>query len=250
LTVIIRCFLAVVFIVYGLTKLLGGQFNYGDWTLDKKTVDGTSLVWSFYGYSPLYGRFIGLTELIPAIILLIPRTATVGAIALFMVALNVTVMDFAFGFPSVKYFALFYTVLLGFLLWSDRAKLLRLIEPAPSSSQGNAAARSPLLRRAGVAAGVLFLLFTANIFATSLDRGPERAAQQYLQSRLPGASELQLLRSRYTGLLGVGRSALIDFRVTRANITDTVQVQAHKLSGFTPWRMDGSSTAQMQAQPR
>ncbi|MGH7468637.1 MAG: MauE/DoxX family redox-associated membrane protein, partial [Longimicrobiales bacterium] len=130
----IRFFLAVVFIVYGLTKLLGGQFNYGDWTLDKKTVDGTSLVWAFYGYSPVYARFLGLTELIPAILLLIPRTATVGALMLFMVTLNVTVLDFAFGFPSVKYFALLYTLLLGMLLWSDRAKLLRLLERAPSNT--------------------------------------------------------------------------------------------------------------------
>ena len=86
-------------------KVLGGQYNYGDWVSDKKTVDGTSLVWAFYGY-PRCGRFTGLVELVPAIFLLIPRTATIGAAALFAVALNVTAMDFGFHYPAVKYFAL------------------------------------------------------------------------------------------------------------------------------------------------
>ena len=41
---VIRVFLAITFTTYGLVKVLGGQYNYGDWVIDKKTVDGTSLV--------------------------------------------------------------------------------------------------------------------------------------------------------------------------------------------------------------
>jgi len=241
----IRFFLAVVFIVYGLTKLLGGQFNYGDWTIAKKTVDGTSLVWSFYGYSPAYARFIGLTELIPAILLLIPRTATVGAMALFMVALNVTVMDFAFGFPSVKYFALLYTVLLGILLWADRAKLLRLLEPERRITMSAAPYHGPpnrALRRTVIALATLFVLFAANLFATSLDRGPEERAQQHLATSLAPGARIELLRSRYVGMLGIGRRASVEFVVTQPGRVDTMLVQAHKATGFTPWRIDDSST--------
>src|SRR4051812_16240147 len=97
---VIRVFLAVTFATYGLVKVLGGQYNYGDWVIDKKTVDGTSLVWAFYGYSPFYGRFTGLFELLPALMLLSKRTATIGAAALFAVALNVTAMDFGFHYPA------------------------------------------------------------------------------------------------------------------------------------------------------
>src|SRR5512138_152844 len=61
---VIRVLLAITFATYGLVKVLGGQYNYGDWVIDKKTVDGTSLVWAFYGYSPFYGRFTGLFELV------------------------------------------------------------------------------------------------------------------------------------------------------------------------------------------
>ena len=37
---VIRVFLAITFATYGLVKVLGGQYNYGDWVIDKKTVDG------------------------------------------------------------------------------------------------------------------------------------------------------------------------------------------------------------------
>ena len=40
---VIRVFLGVVFLTYGMVKLLGGQFHYGDWTLEKATVDGPFL---------------------------------------------------------------------------------------------------------------------------------------------------------------------------------------------------------------
>lgn len=81
----VRIFLAIVFVTYGGIKLLGGQFYYGDWSATKATVGGPFLVWLFYGYSPVYARFIGLAEFIPALMLLIPRTATIGAMALFAV---------------------------------------------------------------------------------------------------------------------------------------------------------------------
>ncbi|WP_019204492.1 hypothetical protein [Tsukamurella sp. 1534] len=120
----VRYGLAAVFAAYGGVKLSGGQFDYGDWIIDKRATDGTSVVWAFYGYSPVYGRLTGLFELVPAMLLLWRRTSTLGAAALFAVSLNITLMDFAFGFPAVKYFSLGYTVLLGGLLYADRDRLL------------------------------------------------------------------------------------------------------------------------------
>lgn len=125
---VIRVGLGLIFAMYGLIKLMGGQYTYGDWVIDKKTVDGTSLVWAFFGYSPFYGRVTGLFELVPAISLVIPRTATIGAAALFAVSLNITLLDFGYGYPAIKYFALLYTVLLGVLRRADRHKLLLLLE--------------------------------------------------------------------------------------------------------------------------
>src|SRR5262245_59721379 len=53
----IRLTLGAIFVVYGLVKLLGGQFIHDDWVIDSRTTDGTTLVWSFFGYSKLYGQF-------------------------------------------------------------------------------------------------------------------------------------------------------------------------------------------------
>jgi uncharacterized membrane protein YphA (DoxX/SURF4 family) len=119
----VRLLLFVVFAGYGTIKLLGGQYDYGDWVISNRTQDGTSVVWAFYGYSPVYGRFTGLYELLPALLLLSRRTATLGALALFAVSLNITVMDFAYGYPMVKYFALAYTLLCLFLVAQDRDRL-------------------------------------------------------------------------------------------------------------------------------
>ncbi|WP_028934106.1 hypothetical protein [Pseudonocardia spinosispora] len=141
----VRLFLALVFIVYGGVKLLGGQYYYGDWVLDKKTVQGPSLVWAFYGYSPFYGRMTGLFELLPALMLLSSRTATLGACALFAVGLNVTVMDFAFGYPEVKYYILGYTLLCVSLMVYDRKRLLLLVRrPAEIRALSPAAGSSPV----------------------------------------------------------------------------------------------------------
>jgi hypothetical protein len=241
--VVVRGFLALVFITYGVVKIFGGQFYYGDWSMTKATVDGPSLVWSFYGFSPVYGRFIGFCELIPAILLLIPRTAMVGAMALFPVALNITVMDFTYRFPSVRYMALLYTVLLAFLLWTDRARLLALVAPLPRSPRRVSSSTRSAPRRAVLyglwTVGAMFTLFVANLAATSLSEGPERIALETLATSGWPRNQLHLIRSRYQGLYGVNRTATIDFAVVdsaRAT-SDTLRVLARKALGVTPWKI-------------
>ncbi|OEU86832.1 hypothetical protein DB35_24800 [Streptomyces abyssalis] len=128
--------LFVVFAGYGTVKLLGGQYDYGDWEISNHTADGTSVVWAFYGYSEFYGRFTGLYELLPALLLLSRRTATLGALGLFAVSLNITVMDFAYGYPMVKYFSLVYTLLCLFLIAQDRDRLLAAFWHGPARSPG------------------------------------------------------------------------------------------------------------------
>lgn len=140
----IRIFLAAVFVMYGSIKLLGGQYYYGDWTMTKQSADGAGMVWAFYGYSQVYGRFTGLFEFVPALMLLHPRTATLGASALFAVGLNITVMDFAFNFPVVKYFILGYTLLALVLVLHDRDRLrLMLLRPAEVAALAPALSAPP-----------------------------------------------------------------------------------------------------------
>lgn len=252
----IRIFVGLVFTVYGVVKIFGGQFYYGDWTMSKATVEGPGLVWAFYGFSPYYGRFIGFAELLPALMLFMPRTATIGAALLFPVALNITAMDFFYGFPSVKWMALLYTALLGVLLWTDRAKLLMLLEPTAKIEQyrgmahmlSNPAPRAPMSSRTrGLVYGVLgvFVLFLANLIGTALVSGPEAEAAARARD-VPGVTDsVQMVRSRYSGLLGVNRKAV----VVLAAGGDTVHAFAHRASGFTPWRID-SIVPQARKAPR
>jgi uncharacterized membrane protein YphA (DoxX/SURF4 family) len=245
---VIRVFLGITFATYGLVKVLGGQYNYGDWVIDKATVDGTSLVWAFYGYSPFYGRFTGLFELVPAIMLLIPRTATIGAAALFAVALNVTAMDFGFDYPAVKYFALTYTILLGVLLWFDREKLaLLLLDREQAQAAAVAAASvsraptgpvfSPPMRRFWLTLAGLFVIVEANIAALSISKGPEPVARRALASRVSPNDRIELLRSRQTGLIGLDWTATVDYAVVGPQSTDTVTVHARKITAIIPWRV-------------
>ena len=245
---VIRVFLAITFATYGLVKVLGGQYNYGDWVIDKKTVDGTSLVWAFYGYSPMYGRFTGLFELVPAILLLIPRTATIGAAALFAVALNVTAMDFGFHYPAVKYFALGYTVLLAVLLWADREKLSLLLlsreqahvvaaSPPTLSAEASQPLFSPVMRRVLLTAAGLFIIGAANVAALSISKGPEPVARRAVEGRMQPNERLELLRSRQTGLIGVDWTATVDYAVIGAQSTDTLTVHARKITALFPWRV-------------
>ena len=130
---VVAVVVAAVMIAYGLKKLgvLGQpQFVY-DWqevTFRRADPYPFTMIWHFYGYSRAYGSFIALCEIVPAILLLVPRTTTVGAAGIFVVMLNVTVMDWAFGVPRPA--TLLATGLLlgcGFLLWTDRQRLAALI---------------------------------------------------------------------------------------------------------------------------
>jgi len=245
---VIRVVLAITFATYGLVKVLGGQYNYGDWAIDKKTVDGTSLVWAFYGYSPMYGRFTGLFELVPAILLLIPRTATIGAAALFAVSLNVTAMDFGFHYPAVKYFALGYTVLLAVLLWADREKLSLLLlnreqahavmaSPPAVNAEASRPLFSPVMRRVLLTAAGLFVLGAANVAVLSISKGPEPVTRRAIEAQVQPNERLELLRSRQTGLIGVDWTATVDYAVIGAQSTDTVTVHARKITALLPWRV-------------
>jgi hypothetical protein len=130
---VVRWIVALIMLVYGLAKLgvVGQpQFVY-DWqevTFRRDDPHAFTMIWHFYGYSRAYAAFISLCEIVPAVLLLVPRTATVGAIGVFAVMMNVTVMDWTFGLPLPA--TLLATVLwLGaaFILWTARGRLAALI---------------------------------------------------------------------------------------------------------------------------
>lgn len=247
--VVIRRFLGVVFIAYGLVKLFGGQFVYDDWTITRSTASGPFLVWAFYGFSPAYAKFIAMCELIPGILLLFPRTAFVGAAALFPVALNITVMDFAYGFPGVKYLVAIYTALLALLIWVESEKVWMMFVPHARARAALAATatvqipaaptRSAAVRWIVGTLSTLFLLWVANMVVEGSTDGPEPRALAAVNG---DTGSLILKRSRLTGQAGIGRTAIVWLR-TPADTSVAARVYLTRPTGFVPWRVDSMQPA-------
>ena len=246
----IRVFLAVVFISYGVVKLLGGQFYYGDWTMSKSTASGPFLVWAFYGYSSFYGHVMGLFELVPAVMLLFRRTVTAGAAALFAVSLNITIMDFGFDFPAVKYACAFYTALCVVLLVCDYKKLLLFVGSREETAEAFAEASryrlqhheapSRLSKRAltlGLIVLIPFIVFALNLLGTALDPGPQVKAEAALVARGFRSGDLQLVRTRMQGAWGINRTGEVVFKLVNSGSPKLIRIDAIRPNGFVSWRV-------------
>lgn len=113
-TVFNRITLAAGFIIAGLVKIMGERFASG---LSVNHPMGHYLEELYHtGY---YYTFIGLIQVAAAILLLIPRTATLGALLYFPIILNICILSFALRFEgslmssTLMVIANFYLLLLG-----------------------------------------------------------------------------------------------------------------------------------------
>jgi hypothetical protein len=145
---LVRYGVAGVLLVYGLTKLpLPGhvpQFIYSrDWTFDARTGHPSTLVWHFFGYAAAYGYTIAFTELLAAVLLVVPRTRTVGALLAFGMLANIAVMDVTFGFPLPATAMAVTLALASFvLLVADRERIQGLLG-APAGGSARRLAQEP-----------------------------------------------------------------------------------------------------------
>jgi hypothetical protein len=102
---VVRGFLAIAFIIYGIAKLADIQFNrvyqpYAFEDVPLELLSGFQLTWRFFAYSRVYQCAIGFLEVGAAVLLLYSRTATLGAVAFFPVIMNVVLVDLCFGIPE------------------------------------------------------------------------------------------------------------------------------------------------------
>lgn len=122
-----RLFLGIVFLIYGLVKLYPGQFGVPGPDAVTTNGEGFVMVWTFFGYSRIYEIMIGLGEIISALLIMIPRTATLGAICYFPIVINVTMVNYVFEI-GVQDLSTVMTIMCMILLWLDRDRLLLLLE--------------------------------------------------------------------------------------------------------------------------
>jgi uncharacterized membrane protein YphA (DoxX/SURF4 family) len=151
-----RVVLAVSFIPSGLTKLAGNRFTL----LGTDTAVGAFFE-SFYQTGGWY-RFVGLAQIVAAILLLIPRTSTLGAALFFPIVLNIVVITIAVGFKGTWVITSMMLLANTFLICWDYDKFKRLLPfERTSDTQPRLRANLPLTILGAVGGVIIGLFFTA-----------------------------------------------------------------------------------------
>ena len=124
-TVMTRVLLALGFTPSGLTKLLGNRFTI----LGLETPVG--FFFEALYRSGFYWNFIGACQLLAALLLLIPRTATLGALIYFPLILNIFVITVSLHFTGTPVITGLMLLASIYLLCWDADKLKPLITRMP-----------------------------------------------------------------------------------------------------------------------
>jgi uncharacterized membrane protein YphA (DoxX/SURF4 family) len=126
---IVATALGLVFLVYAYAKFSGSQFMHFELTDRVADVPPVTLVWYFFGYSKTYAMFLACGELAAGVLVLIPRTARIGYPLYFMIAANITVVDWSFGLPpKATWLATSLLLASTYLLVRERRAYLRLLD--------------------------------------------------------------------------------------------------------------------------
>ncbi|HMB89398.1 MAG TPA: hypothetical protein VKP65_01035 [Rhodothermales bacterium] len=127
-TVMTRVLLAIAFLPSGLTKVMGNRF----------TLMGPddNLIGYFFDalfQAGFYYNFIGLAQVTVAVLLLIPRTATLGAVLYFPIILNIWIITLSLHFRGTWVITSLMLLACVYLLcWDyDRLKGLWARRPEP-----------------------------------------------------------------------------------------------------------------------
>jgi hypothetical protein len=120
-----RYYLGLYLIVYGLFKLVEGQFMFHDFgRLEGTFGDATpmGLLWTFMGHSKVYGGFTGLMEAGAGFLILFSNTKTLGALLSVAVMSNVVLLNFCFDVP-VKLFSS-HLLLISIIILAPNLRIL------------------------------------------------------------------------------------------------------------------------------
>ena len=125
LTAAIRYYVALMFINYGLVKVIQLQFPAPQFYRLMQPYGESSpmgLAWTFLGFSEGYNFFMGMAEVLAGL-LLFRRTMTFGAVITLMTAMNVMAVNYFFDIP-VKILSTHLVLMTLFLLGRDLRKVL------------------------------------------------------------------------------------------------------------------------------
>jgi hypothetical protein len=102
-------------LLYGFAKVNGSQFTILASELDRPMgqVSGFWLTWYYFGYSPIYGNFIALAQILAGILLMFRKTTLLGSCIAFPVVTNIIMVDV---FYAIDIGALLVALLMEFSL--------------------------------------------------------------------------------------------------------------------------------------
>lgn len=121
LAIVTRILLAIAFLPTGAVKLLGHRFT--SLPLDNPVGAFFEAMYQ----TGFYWNFIGASQVLAAVLLLIPRTTTLGAVAFFPIILNITVVTWSIGFQGTIYLTALMLLASVFLLCWDYDRLRDLV---------------------------------------------------------------------------------------------------------------------------
>ena len=124
----LRFFLAAYLFGYGFVKIFPSQFQPITAFRLTQTVGDQSpmlLAWNFMGYSSIFQKILGITEVVAGLFLLFRRTTTIGAILSFGVFGFVVMMDFSFNVP-VRLLSSHLLFISAFLFLGDGNRLMNI----------------------------------------------------------------------------------------------------------------------------
>jgi len=147
LAIVSRLLLALAFLPTGMVKLLGHRFT----SLGTDTAVGAFFEAMYQ--TGTYWNFIGAGQVVAAILLLIPATATLGAVMFFPIMLNVTVLTWSIGFAGTIYITPLMLLANVFLLCWDYDRFRSILFAPTQRPERLAALPLPRVERAGYALG-------------------------------------------------------------------------------------------------
>jgi len=166
--VFLRFAMAAQMFYYGMAKIIPTQFPPPSLVTLVESVGNLSLsdlLWTWVGASTPYQMFTGGAEMAAGILLLVPRTTTLGALIGLADMLQVFVLNMAYDF-GLKQISFHYLLMFGFLLAPDIPRLVNVLvlnrraEPLPGADLF----ATPRANRIALTAQILFGLYLIGMF--------------------------------------------------------------------------------------
>jgi uncharacterized membrane protein YphA (DoxX/SURF4 family) len=154
-TVFTRILLAAGFFAPGLKKVMGLPF-----TQLPANDGGVGYFFDALYHTGFWYEFIGWGQVIAAVLLLFPRTATLGAAVYFPIIVNIAVLTNSVGFRGTEIITIFMSLACTYLLCWDYDKFKRIIFTASAETEISVTRRDYAFE-AAVWASLATLAYTA-----------------------------------------------------------------------------------------